>query len=160
MSMNCVLYAVSAQQAERLRDVEDEEQFFQELEAASPLDVGQEWHGLHYVLTGTAAGFPAPQGFLVEGGDELEGTDGGYGPGRIFSPREVDDIHSVLVDISAVEFESRFDPAQMNADQVYGFQWLEDSELMLKVYLESFMRLKQFVDEASRRGQCLVVLLH
>jgi hypothetical protein len=147
------------QQADLLREFEDDEDFFQELQNAPQMDVGQSWHGLHYLLTGTASEFPAPRGFLVEGGDEI-GTDGGYGPARLFSPREVDAIHSVLADISEEELWSRFDAAQMNAEQVYSFNWHEEAELRRRVYLRTFADLKRFVDYASRRGQGLVVTLN
>lgn len=159
MSMNCVVVRVSKGQADRLRELDEDEEFFQELENVSKLDVGQCWHGLHYLLTQTASGFPAPLGFLVEGGEEI-GADGGYGPARLFSPREVDDIHSVLVDVSEEELWSRFDPAQMNAEQVYPFNWHDEPELTRSVYLRIFTELKKLVDEASRRGQCLVVTLN
>jgi hypothetical protein len=157
--MHCVIFAVTMPKAERLHELEHEEEFFQELETAPKVDVGQQWHGLHYLLTGTASGFPAPRGFLVEGGEEI-GTDDGYGSPRWFSPREVDDIHSVLVDISEEELWRHFDAAQMNADQVYPFNWHEEPEQTRRVYQRTFRELKKFVDEASRRGQYLVVTLH
>ncbi|SRR5579883_729632 len=159
MSVNCVVYAVTMQQMDRLREIEDEEEFYQALETAPKVDVRKEWHGLHYLLTGTASGFPAPRGFLVEGGEEI-GPNDGYGPPRLFSPREVDDIHSVLVDISEEELWSHFDADQMNADQVYPpLDWHEELEQTRRCYLRTFTELKKFVDEASQRGQCLVVMV-
>lgn len=156
MSMNCSVFAVSSQQADQLRE---DAEFLLELLSAPNVDVGNDWHGFHYLLTGTAAGHPAPRGFLVEGGEEINGTDGGYGPARLFAPREVDEIHSVLVDITEEELWSRFDAKRMNADKVYPFNWHVEPELKRKLYLTTFQELRQFVDQASRRGQCLVVSL-
>lgn len=158
MSMHGVVYAVDKPRAERLRDLEDDEEFFQELEGARRLGIGQAWHGLHYLLTGTAGQFVGPQGFLVEGGEDV-GPNDGYGPARLFSPREVDDIHGILVGLSDEELWSVFDAARMNAEQVYPFNWQEEPELTRRVYLSTFSELKLFVDEASRRGQYLVVAL-
>ncbi|HWB08175.1 MAG TPA: YfbM family protein [Pirellulales bacterium] len=159
MSMNCVLYAVQLPRAERLRELEDEEEFFQELENCPKMEIGKEWHGLHYLLTGTAAEFRGAEGFLVDGGEEV-GPEIGYGPARLFSPREVDDIHSVLVDISPDELWSRFDADEMTADQVYpSLDWHEEPELKRQVYQRTYAELKKFVDEASRRGQCVVVTM-
>lgn len=159
MSMNCVVFVVTKQQVERLREFDDEEEFFQELEKAPYVEVNKQWHGLHYLLTGTAAGISTPEGFLVSGGEEI-GPDGGYGAARLFSPREVDDIHSAIVDVSEEELWSRFNSDQMNADQVYpSLDWHEEPELTQKSYLATFRELKATVDQASRRGEYLIVTL-
>lgn len=68
MSMNGIVYALDKRQAEQLQEMEDEDEFFQELEAARSMELGSTWHGLHYLLTGTAGRFAGSQGFLVEGG--------------------------------------------------------------------------------------------
>lgn len=159
MSMNSVVYAVTSQQAERLRELEDEEEFYQDLEKAPCVEVNKQWHGLHYLLTGTAVGVSAPEGFLLDGGEEI-GPDGGYGPARLFSPREVDDIHSALVDIGDDELWCRFDPDQMNTHQVYpSLDWHEEPEMTRNLYLATFRELKALVDQASRHGQFLLVTL-
>jgi hypothetical protein len=122
--------------------------------------VGNQWHGLHYLLTGTATGVLAPEGFLVDGGDAI-GPDGGYGAARLFSPREVNDIHSALVDISDEELCGRFDADRMNAEQVYpSLDWHEESERTPTLYRRTFRELQKFEDEASRRGQYLVVTIN
>lgn len=160
MSMHCVVCAVTRQQAERLRQLDEEEQFFQDLEKAPRIDVAKEWHALHFLLTGTASEVYAPEGFLLDGGEAL-GPDGGNGPTRLFSPREVDDIHSALVDIGDEELWSRFDADRMNAHQVYpSLDWHEELELTRRIYLKTFRELKSFVDKASRHGQCLIVTLN
>ena len=159
MSMNCRVFALTRQQAERLQELEDEEEIFLQVRQAPHLDVGHTWHGLHYLLTVTSSGFSGPERFLLDGGQEIR-LDDGYGPARLFSPREVDDIHSVLVDIGEDELWSRFDADEMNAQEVYPFNWDDQPELTRKVYQAIFAELKEFVDQASRRGQCLVVTLN
>jgi hypothetical protein len=157
--MNSVVYAVTKQQAERLRELDNEEEFYQDLETVPRVEVSKQWHGLHYLLTGTAAGVSAPEGFLLDGGEGI-GPDGGYGAARLFSPREVDDIHSAIVDIGDEGLWSRFNPGQMNADQVYPSpDWHEEPEITRTIYLVAFRELKAIVDQASRRGQYLLVTL-
>src|SRR5882762_365214 len=57
------------------------------------------WHGLHYLLTGSAGEGGLPLGFLLEGGEEV-GEDLGYGSPRLFQPPEVRQIDAALAPIS------------------------------------------------------------
>lgn len=167
MSMYCTVHAVAAQQADRLQAAKDEMECFQELENAAQMGVGQHWQGLHYLLTGSASLWtesgsepPAPQAFLVVGGKELEDADGGYGPARLFSAQEVRAISSLFAEIDEKELSNRLDAAQNNPEQVYGFHWNVEPEIIRKMYRESFVQLKQFLNEAACSGQSLVVMLH
>jgi Domain of unknown function (DUF1877) len=42
-------------------------------------DLDKSWHGIHYLLTGTASGGVAPVNFLVAGGRPVGKLDVGYG---------------------------------------------------------------------------------
>src|SRR5687767_14577361 len=46
-------------------------------------DLDKAWHGIHYLLTGTAAEGGKPLDFLVSGGREVGNVDIGYGPARV-----------------------------------------------------------------------------
>lgn len=52
------------------------------------LDLDKSWHGIHYLLTGTAWGIGEGAGAAILGGDEI-GEDGGYGPARLLDPETV-----------------------------------------------------------------------
>ena len=55
------------------------------------LPVEKAWHGLHFVLTGTAWGTVAPLGLAVLGGEEC-GQDTGYGPPRYLDVPQVREV--------------------------------------------------------------------
>ncbi len=49
------------------------------------LDLDKAWHGLHWLLTGTADDTDTPAGQAILGGTEI-GEDKGYGPSRLLRP--------------------------------------------------------------------------
>ena len=67
---------------ESITDFLDEEGF-------ADFDIDKAWHGIHYLLTGTAWEGAAPLNFLVAGGRPVGDVDVGYGPARAFSGAEV-----------------------------------------------------------------------
>src|ERR1700722_3238791 len=58
-------------------------------EAYADLDVDKAWHGLHFLLTGTAWEGAPPLDFIVKGGRQIGDVDVGYGPARAFSSADV-----------------------------------------------------------------------
>ena len=52
-------------------------------------DLDKAWHGIHYLLTGTAWAGAEPLNFIVCGGTEVGDIDVGYGPARVFSSNDV-----------------------------------------------------------------------
>ena len=80
MEMLCTLRSTTESQRQALRAapeslepfLEDEEDFGDAKGAAFlELDIGEAWHGLQYLLTGTAWEGQPPLDFLVPGGDEV-----------------------------------------------------------------------------------------
>jgi Domain of unknown function (DUF1877) len=116
------------------------------------------WHGLHYLLTGTAGESGLPLGFLLEGGREV-GEDLGYGSPRLFEPGEVQQMNAALAPINDDELWNRFDPDAMEAENVYPGIWDEDEEELREEYVTYFNELKQVVDQAATHGMGLLVIL-
>src|SRR5262245_45909058 len=67
------------------------------------LDLGKAWHGLHFLLTGTAWEGDGPLAAAILGGEEITG-DLGYGAARCLSPRGVAEVALALgaSDVAAV----------------------------------------------------------
>jgi Domain of unknown function (DUF1877) len=135
------------------------------LDLASPLrnhvpsvHLEKAWHGLHYLLTGSAGEGGLPLGFLLEGGREV-GEDLGYGSPRLFEPDEVQHLNAVLAPITDDELWSRFDPDAMEAEGVYPGIWDEEEADLREEYVTYFLELKQVVAQASIGGMGLVVIL-
>jgi Domain of unknown function (DUF1877) len=161
MSMISMLYSVSPLEAERLRS---EPESFDELtryDNPSSVNVSLEkaWHGLHFLLAGTAWEGAPPLDFIVSGGKPLEDSDQGYGPARLLGPAEVREIHSALAEIGDGDLWARFDPDRMTAEEIYPLIWDEPPDDLRDEYLMYFRQLKAFVAEAERQGHSVVVTL-
>ena len=116
------------------------------------------WHGLHYLLTGSAGAGGLPLGFLLEGGREV-GADLGYGSPRLIEPLEVQNLNAALAPITDDALWSRFNPQAMEAEGVYPGIWDEEEEELRDEYVTYFQELKKVVAQASDGGMGLLVIL-
>ena len=57
--------------------------------SANELWLDKAWHGIHFLLTGSAWEGDEPLNFLVTAGEPIEGTDSGYGEDRLFTSEQV-----------------------------------------------------------------------
>ena len=121
------------------------------------LDVDKAWHGIHFLLTGTAWGGEFPLAFIVRGGREV--GDVGYGPARVFSSAEVKAIATALEPLSRQALEGRFDAAAMTRLDIYPAIWSRPHEEddTLEYLLASYETLAAFVAGAAREGEGLIV---
>lgn len=122
-------------------------------------DIDKAWHGIHFLLTGSAWEGDAPLNFLVARGEETEGCDIGYGPGRMFTSAEVKRIDEALQGISKEEFESRFDPVKMMEEDIYPTIWdrPKEEDDTLGYISEYFVVLKQYIHRTAEQNMGLVV---
>lgn len=100
--MNCCVYAINSAQADQLRQNPES---ILDLLSAPNVNLCGTWYDFHCVVASADINHPPPHGFLVGGGEEIDGTDGGYGPARLFPPDDVKDISSVLGEVGEEEFE-------------------------------------------------------
>lgn len=164
MGMVGTFTAIPAEMLERFRSNQDSigEALFPDDGAREPehhVDVDKAWHGIHYLLTGVAWGGPEPLAWAVLGGEEL-GPDVGYGPARFLTPSQVQEISTALSRISKEWLASRFNPADMQQQQIYPETiWARDSSEALDYLLEYFQILRNFYSSASTRGDAVVQCL-
>jgi hypothetical protein len=119
------------------------------------------WHGIHYLLTGTAREGGTPLNFLLSGGRQVGDIDVGYGPARVLSAAETWAAHEALTQLSDDDLRGRFDPADMTRKEIYPEIWArppeEDDTLG---YLMEYVRtLRGFLAEAVEQRQGLLVHL-
>src|SRR5262245_26397413 len=67
------------------------------------LDVDKAWHGIHFLLTGTAWGGELPWGFVLRGGEALGDDDLGYGPARLLDAAQVREVAAALETLPGAE---------------------------------------------------------
>ena len=115
------------------------------------------WHGLHYLLTGSATE-GGLLGFIVEGGKAV-GSDMGYGPPRFFEHADVAALNRALAAISDDDLWSRFDSARMEEEGVYPLIWDEPESNLREEYLHYFHELKNLVQQADKEKLGLLLML-
>jgi hypothetical protein len=81
-------------------------------------ELDQNWHILHFLLTGQAEGGVLPGAFICSGGVEL-GRDLGYGPPRLFPSRETRDIAEFLGQQSPETLSLRYQAEPIDAAGIY-----------------------------------------
>ncbi|NLG84732.1 MAG: YfbM family protein [Firmicutes bacterium] len=126
------------------------------------LEIDKVWHGIHYLLTGSAWEGESPLGFLVNGGTAVGDEDVGYGPARGFSAKEVRAIAEALAGIDAATLRARFDSQAMMEAGIYPLVWdrplTEDDTL--GYLLEYFEQLREFIAGAAAAGDALLVYIN
>ena len=125
------------------------------------LSLEKAWHGVHYLLAGTAEPGSELRSQAVLGGVEL-GNDpegfSGYGPARFFRAAHVRELSEELrrPEVEA-EAAARFDPAKMSQLQIYpGWQaGNEDREWLM----DAFQRLRDFYSSAATQERAIITCL-
>jgi hypothetical protein len=124
-------------------------------------DIEKAWHGIHYLLTGTAWEGEHPRNFLVSGGKEVGTIDVGYGPARVLTAAKTREVRDALMALSDEDLKARFDPEDMLAKQVYPEIWERDPEEddTLGYLMENVQTLRGFLNQAVDKGLGIVVYL-
>ena len=125
----------------------------------STADLDKAWHGIHYLLTGTAWEGSAPLNFLVSGGRPVGDIDVGYGPARVLKAAEARAAREALGRIGDDELKARFKPADMMAKEIYPEIWDRDPEEddTLEYLMEHVRILRDHLAQAVERGHGLVL---
>lgn len=117
------------------------------------------WHGLHYLLTGTAWEGEAPLNFIVLGGEPIGEDDFGMGPARLLAPEQVQELDAALWPVTDEQLWGRFDKDRLHAEEIYPGIWDEPEADLREEYLMYFHELKTFVRQAAGNGCGLVIVL-
>lgn len=132
---------------------------FESEEPANIVDVDKSWHCIHFMLTGRANGGEEPLAWAVLGGEET-GDDAGYGPARILAPDQVKSVSRALASIDKSKFSSRYDPAAMEAADIYlSDMCVRDGDEALEYIVENYLALADFYRDAAERGDGAVLLI-
>ncbi len=129
-------------------------------EPGAEFDVDKAWHGIHFLLTGSAWEGSGPEAFIVAGGTEIGDIDVGYGPAREFRSKDVHAIAERLKTIDKGSLEKRFDKKTFIEEEIYPEIWDEEPEDCFGYLLEYFEMLKQFIIKAAEDNKALIVYLN
>lgn len=124
-------------------------------------DLDKAWHGIHYLLTGTAWEGKPPLNLLVGGGREVGKVDVGYGPARTLTAAETGAVAAALARLDDATLRGRFAPAEMMKLEVYPEIWDGDPEEddSLGYLMEHLSQLRNSLNAASARGLGLLVTI-
>jgi hypothetical protein len=170
MEMLCTLRSLTENQRQKLlehpdklEELLDDEEDFGDAEGARflDLDIGETWHGLQYLLTGTAWEGKAPLDFLVRGGEDVGDIPSDEGTARTFTAEEMKALSKSLQALSEDTLRQRYEPARMQEEDIYPGFWEEpppdlDPQEELLSYFEE---LKTFAASVAKRGHGLLVFI-
>ncbi len=126
-------------------------------EVEGTFDVDKAWHGLHYLLTGTAYEGETPLRWAIMGDQDL-GADLGMGGSSFLTPGQVREVAAALGELTDAELRARFKPAEMAALDIYpDIIWERDGEDALDYVMENFAPLVRFYAEAAARGDAVIL---
>ncbi|HEY6400911.1 MAG TPA: YfbM family protein [Blastocatellia bacterium] len=168
MSMVCGLTAVSEEEIsellanpESLLDSSDEEsESVESNEAASAcVYLDKAWHGIHFLLTGSAWGGEEPLCYLLEGGEMLDYENYPDGPPRVLRPDQIANWANALSTISAEDLRKRFDPKAMMKAEIYPSIWDRDPEEddTLGYLLGYYEPLRSFLEQAKKENRGAII---
>ncbi|MBS0380722.1 MAG: YfbM family protein [Proteobacteria bacterium] len=115
-----------------------------------------DWHGIHYLLTGRADPDGSVASKVIMGGAEI-GKDTGTGRAQVLMPEEVKVVAQLLQKTTPDVLRSHFNPQEMTRLDIYPkVVWERDGEMALGFLLEEYQRLVAFYARAADRGQAVV----
>jgi hypothetical protein len=125
------------------------------------VDLDKAWHGIHYLLTGTAWEGDPPLNFLVTGGREVGDDEVGQGPARTYTAAETREIARALAALSDEELRARFAPGEMMRLEIYPEIWDRDpaEDDTLGYLMEYLGLLRTAVATVVERGHGLLVTI-
>lgn len=127
-------------------------------EPFADFDVDKSWHGIHFLLTGSAWGDESLLSFICFGGKEI-GEEYGYDPPRAFDPAEVQQLAAALESLPAEVLADRYDPERMDRLKIYPEIWGRDGDDGKSYILEYYEGLRDFILGGAREGEGLLVYL-
>lgn len=166
MSMTAVARRASRGELEALLDDPDARDDFLSADdphleepVAAVLDLDAAWHGVHFLLNGTADAGSPPLDFIMRGGSPLGETD----EDRVFLPDEVAAIARALTlpAFTRDTLTARFLPARMTELEIYPSVWDREDERAanLEWLLDSFEDLRDFLTAAARANQGILLTI-
>jgi hypothetical protein len=130
---------------------------------ASPnlADLDKAWHGIHYLLTGTAWGGDPPLNSLLVGGSDVPDPDQewGYGPPRCVWAADALAFARAFETVSDDQLSARFDPPDMMAKGIYPEIWNRDpsEDDTLGYLMEYVVVLRKFLRSTAAQNKGVLI---
>lgn len=124
-------------------------------------DLDKAWHGIHFLLTGTAWEGVEPLNFILCGGTEVGNVDVGYGPARVFPSDDVKRIATALDDLDESTLREQFNPEEMMSLEIYPEIWDRDpqDDDTLGYCVEYIADLRRFIADAANNSMGITLYI-
>jgi len=123
------------------------------------VELDKAWHGIHYLLAGSADPTGSVASNAIMGGDAI-GPDDGYGPARVLMPAMVRKIAKLLAATTPEILARRFDPKAMTRARIYpDVIWEREGAQALDYLLDYYKQLVAFYARAASRGQAVICVI-
>jgi hypothetical protein len=120
------------------------------------IDIDKAWHGLHFLMTGTAWAGDPPLNFILAGGTEVAGDDDSTT--RLYSSNELREINRALKSVDQSQLQSAYNPSAMLNLDIYPGIWQRDTHAF-EYCIDHLAALKRFVTRADQSGLGMVTIL-
>lgn len=123
------------------------------LSEGANISIDKAWHGLHYLLSGTAWDGVPPLNFLLKGGVGISDDEGSV-EHRLYTSRQVQDIRQALISVDIAQLQARVDPEAFVKFDIYPHIQVKGranapSGADSKYYIHHFLKLKEFISRAA-----------
>lgn len=131
-------------------------------EESKVVDIDKSWEGILFLLTGqNCENLEHPLSKVLFSGQIIdEDQDLGYGPGNYLRPEQVKKLYSELAILSTVDLKSRYDPAKMDALNIYPTGWIENGDDLFDYLMEYFEVVKEVYSKASANSEAIVTFIN
>jgi hypothetical protein len=148
------LFGKKSKQAEALAAPETSLAFSRT--AGDETDLDKMWHGIHFLLTGTAWEGTEPLCYLLVGGQQV--GEVGHGPARALSSAQVSAFSVALAPLTGENLRVRFNPKAMEAADIYPSGWEDpDEDDEFGGLASYFDDLKAFVTDAAAKNSGIII---
>ena len=121
-----------------------------------PVDLGHAWHGVHFLLNGSAWGGGKPLYDAVLGGTPL-GDPTSYEPVRYLSPAEVEAVAEALPDPE--QLRQRFTHRAMKQAELYPDGAWDEGDVLTALLLPAYHDLVLLFTDAAAAGEAVLITL-
>jgi hypothetical protein len=140
-----------------LADPSFAQELIEDYDKPTALDIDKAWHGIHFLLAGSAWDTTHGVGEAVLGGEEI-GDDVGYGPARLLRPDRVSAIAAGLSTVEVGTLRTRYNAAALSAADIYPGVW--DEPDVFDTYLGPYFEtLRTFYVAAAGEGQAVLLAI-
>lgn len=124
--------------------------------AAEPkrCEVDKAWHGIHFLLTGTAWGGKGPLAFIATAGESFDREDREL---RVLYHAQVMEIAAALTALNLDELFRAAIPAEFAANDIYPDVWSEPKEECIGYVVDFLKDLSAFMQASATANLAVIV---